>query len=77
MIVIFIFLGFAGVALILLVVRNDWVLNKRIAVLEASQWDGTQHVEFKSLPSYNFMLYHFWVWDVKRFLPKECRDIKL
>lgn len=57
---------FAGVCLVacyfLFFVRNDWVCNKRIDLLRKSRKD------YDMLPSYDKMLFKFWIWDVRKFI---------
>ena len=43
----------------LCIIRNTWVYNKS---LEASE-EGY----YEELPSYDYMYYHFWVWDINKF----------
>ena len=62
---------------VLMLFRNSWVYKVRIAVLDNSRWDGGKHVEFKSLPSYDYMMLRFWIWDVKKFLPLEHQGISI
>jgi hypothetical protein len=42
--------------------RNNWVYNRRIEWIDHNIYDFKAHA-----PSYGYMLWHFWVWDMKRF----------
>lgn len=48
--------------LILIAVRVPWVFNARIRVLNEQRIEA-----FESFPSCEYMLWHFWIWDVKKF----------
>ena len=42
--------------------RNDWVYKVRTRILHEDM------DRYMRLPSYEGMLYKFWVWDVERFI---------
>jgi hypothetical protein len=42
--------------------RNNWVYDKRTACID-NDFD-----KYKRLPSYEHMLYRFWIWDIDKFL---------
>lgn len=44
--------------------RNSWTYEKRVDVLNQSL------EAYDNLPSYDYMLLHFWVWDVDKFINK-------
>lgn len=46
-----------------MMVRNFWVYRARKKLI----WDD--HDTYLRLPSYGAMMWRFWVWDVRRFLP--------
>jgi hypothetical protein len=46
---------------ICLLIRNDWVYKKRIDLI----W--TNFSEYKKLPPYDYMIWHFWIWDIEKF----------
>ena len=48
-----------GVITVFFMFRNDWVCSIRIAEIIDGDWD--------SLPSYEYMLYNFWIWDIEKF----------
>lgn len=61
--------------------RIDWVANARMDVLHAddAEWThkfktGQWYVDmphlprFDSLPSFNEMMFKFWIWDVNKFM---------
>jgi len=45
-------------------IRNDWVYKQRTKLLKHS------FNEYLMLPTYNYMFYKFWVWDINKFLKK-------
>ena len=57
--------GVVAVFLLLLLWRNTRVYRFRNELLWAD-WD-----RFQQLPSYDAMMWRFWVWPLRRFLPKE------
>ena len=54
---------------ILILFRNKWVCRERISLI----WED--YDSYDRLPSYHYMLFHFWVWDVKKFI-KEKNESK-
>lgn len=56
------FLALVILLAVLTLIRNDWVFRNRVKMV----WDDFEG--FKQLPSYEAMLFRFWVWDVKKFL---------
>lgn len=46
-------------------IRNDWVYRVRVDMI-CEDFD-----KFQTLPSYGEMIWMFWIWDVKKFLPKQ------
>lgn len=44
------------------VLRNQWVFRERIRLLHEDIWLYLQ------LPSYDYMMNRFWIWDVEKFL---------
>ena len=46
-------------------VRNDWTYSVRRKLLRSNM------IAYDQLPSYNYMLWHFWIWDIDKFLPSE------
>ena len=42
--------------------RNDWVCSERKRVVME---EGLE--EYYKLPSYNTMVFKFWIWDVEKF----------
>ncbi len=53
---------FGGMA-ILLTVRNNWVLEKR---LELNRFENGNHI-INAYVGYYEMVFRFWVWDVEKF----------
>jgi len=51
-----------------MLLRNEWVCKVRLKCLDDSKWTGGGHDPYDRLPSYDFMLYRFWVWDINKFL---------
>lgn len=45
---------------VMLFIRNNWVYRNRLRLLRTPDYDR--------LPSYETMLWRWWVWDVRRFL---------
>lgn len=52
-------------AVIFGLIRNWWVFDVRMRLLHVN------YGLYKKLPEYDAMMYRFWVWSVKKFLPKE------
>ncbi len=46
--------------------RASWVNRRRMDFLVKNDIHG-----YLRLPSYDYMLFHFWVWDVKKFIQEE------
>lgn len=53
--------GVSALACIYMLIRNQWVFDNRIKILNRS------HLEYSRLPSYDTMLNRFWVWDIEKF----------
>jgi hypothetical protein len=49
-----------GLCAICLLIRNEWVYRKRINLI------CTNFSEYKKLPSYDYMVWHFWIWDIEK-----------
>ena len=45
--------------------RNQWVYNQRIYLI------NTNFDLYLKLPTYDCMMFKFWVWNVDKFLPKK------
>lgn len=54
--VVMILLSLFGIA------RNNWVFRTRTALI-FTDWST-----YKKLPSYNYMFWRIWIWDVRRFI---------
>ena len=52
-------------SLIYCLIRNDWVYRVRIRMID------TDYELYKKMPSYDYMMHRFWVWDVNKFMPRE------
>jgi hypothetical protein len=46
----------------MLMKRNEWVCKNRIRILYIDM------DVYDKLPSYEYMLYHFWIWNVEKFI---------
>jgi hypothetical protein len=44
-------------------IRNQWVFRQRRKLMESN------FETFKKLPSYEKMVWRWWVWDIYKFLP--------
>jgi hypothetical protein len=51
-------------ASILLLLRNKWVYKVRLGQLNGTA-EGMS--EYMKLPSYLYMVLHFWIWNVEKF----------
>lgn len=51
-----------------MIYRNRWVYLRRREVLDSSEYVDGKFLPYERLPSYDAMLYRFWVWDVQKFL---------
>lgn len=58
------FLGLLSSA-IMLQIRNNWVYNKRIELLHKGM------DKYKLLPSYDTMMYKFWIWNIDKFIEEK------
>lgn len=71
-IVDFIILGAFGVSMLLIMFlffRNQWVHGSRIAMIK-SDFDA-----YSKGPSYDFMMFTFWIWDADwYFYPQKRND---
>lgn len=47
---------------IFILIRNEWVYKNRIKLIN-DDWES-----FKKLPSYDQMMFKFWVWDINKFI---------
>jgi hypothetical protein len=54
--------GLINALLIHQMFRNVWVFNRRIEWINHDIWDFQAKA-----PSYEYMLWHFWIWDMKQF----------
>ena len=43
-------------------IRNNWVYNNRIKLI-SDDWET-----YQKLPSYDQMMFKFWVWDINKFI---------
>lgn len=74
MIILTIFTACAVVSVILalcsigMMFRNAWVYKVRTRCLHLSKWTGRGHDPYDRLPSYQAMLWRFWIWDINKFL---------
>ena len=46
--------------------RINWVHDERIKVFDIKPFSKALE-EYNKLPSYNYMIYHFWIWDIEKF----------
>jgi len=46
--------------------RINWVYDERIKILHIEPVKKSLE-EYDKLPSYNYMIYHFWIWDIEKF----------
>ena len=51
-----------------LLFRNSWVCRVRVNMIY------NDHDKYEELPSYDAMLWRFWIWDVNKFLPKKTSN---
>jgi hypothetical protein len=54
------FYAIMALFVIFLFIRNEWVFRKRIGLIP-------NYLEYKKLPSYDYMMWHFWIWDIEKF----------
>jgi len=66
--IVALFLIFFGA---LMFIRNEWVYKQRTAELnKCIPGDPTWqefYDKYNALPSYDKMLFRFWIWDIERF----------
>lgn len=48
--------------------RNNKVYNFREGLLDQAYYEGRDFDWYDSQPSYNYMMFHFWVWPLSRFI---------
>lgn len=48
-----------------MLIRNKEIFNFRWKMIDKD------NNKYKQLPSYDYMMWHFWVWPLDKFLPKE------
>ena len=53
----------ASVFCFYMLLRNNWVRDQRVKMIYRDM------ASFRNGPSYERMLWKFWVWDVKKFYP--------
>jgi hypothetical protein len=63
--------------------RNHRVFIFRIKILEEDHQENAKKIKnndptyklgysrYDRMPSYNYMMYHFWIWPLTKFLPKD------
>lgn len=56
-----------GILCLFAVFRSRWVYTKRVMLI----WSDFK--KYKSLHSYYYMFWHFWVWDIEKF-KNESKD---
>jgi hypothetical protein len=62
----------SGLAFCLLMyARNEWLHRKIQIVLDVEDFDF-----YYDLPSYNYMMWHFWIWDMKKFYQNDKENNK-
>jgi len=44
---------------VIMMIRNKWVLNQRLSI---------DYTLYDKLPSYNEMMFKFWIWDINKFI---------
>jgi hypothetical protein len=61
-----------------ILVRNECVLRERLKMIDLvfSQDDWLHYCSVKDGISYEYMLYHFWVWPIASMWPKELKDLQ-
>ena len=51
---------------LLMFYRNNWVYRERSKILDLKPISiGLE--EYHKLPSYDYILFHFWIWDIEKF----------
>ena len=71
----FICVAVALIALFGVLPRNHWVLHERLRILR------TDPEMYRKLPSYDSMVWRFWVWKIEDFIPDdptvpECGSVR-
>lgn len=61
-------IGLSGIAWSsFMLFRNKWVFKARTEILKRG------FEAYETLPSYEFMLSRWWIWDVEKFMNKEVK----
>ncbi len=55
----------------IITVRNPWVYKRRMEFIEKYFINDGEH--YRSLPSYDIMLWKFWIWDITKFDSKATK----
>ena len=55
---------------LLMLFRNNWVYNKRTEILNRQTNLSDLNNEYDRLPSYDQMMWRFWIWDIEKFIKK-------
>jgi hypothetical protein len=63
---------------VLMMFRNNAVFNERIHMnaLIFSQNDYMTYLAIKHTVSYDYMMWHFWVWPVSKLWPGELQELR-
>lgn len=63
-------------ACVYFLIRNHWVFQFRREWIWKSDFIDGKLYPYHTLPSYERMLYSFWVLDFNKFFPPEVREAK-
>jgi hypothetical protein len=50
---------------------NSNIFKKNMELIESGKYNDKTKYRYDVFPSYNYMLWNFWVWPLDKFLPKE------
>jgi hypothetical protein len=59
-------------------IRNNFVLSERLKmnVIVFSQKDWEHYCSVKNTISYDSMVWHFWVWPIRKMWPEELQKLR-
>ncbi|MET0439171.1 MAG: hypothetical protein ABW043_16930 [Devosia sp.] len=62
--------GSATAFTLFMLARNSWVFKQRMKLIRQSAYDPATNTlsPYASLPSYEAMLWRFWIWDINKFI---------
>jgi len=59
-------------------VRNNAVYRERVRMIDLifNQDNWYEYIHIRDRVSYEYMLYHFWIWPVSKMWPQELQELE-